>query len=117
MTHQPRVLVDFDKVIHRYRYGWMDGTAYDGPIDDAREALDVIHGAGYEIVIFSTRDAEQITEWLAGNGFPAYRVTNVKEPAVALIDDRAIRFINWKDALEQLFKLYPVRQESPAPDA
>jgi hypothetical protein len=114
--YKPKVLVDFDGVIHRYRHGWMDGTAYDSPMDDAREALDVMDGAGYEIVIFSTRDAEQITEWLVGNGFPPYRVTNVKEAAVAQIDDRAIRFVNWRDAIQQLFSLYPVRQEPLTPE-
>lgn len=113
MTYKPRVLVDFDKVIHKYRHGWMDGTAYDEPMDGARDSLAIIDGAGYEIVIFSTRDAEQIQEWLLGNGFPAYRVTNIKEPAECLIDDRAIRFINWTDAIHQLFQLHPIREEHP----
>lgn len=109
--HQPRILVDFDGVIHRYRYGWMDGTAYDSPMDGARDALAILDGAGYEIVVFSTRDSEQIREWLLGNGFPAYRVTNIKEPAVAQIDDRAIRFVDWTDAIKQLFEHYPIRKE------
>jgi hypothetical protein len=51
--YQPRLLVDFDGVIHRYSHGWMDGTAYDGPIDGAREMLGQLHALGYEIVIFS----------------------------------------------------------------
>jgi hypothetical protein len=81
----------------------MDGTAYDGPIDGAREML------GYEIVIFSTRDTEQIEFWLMKYLFPPYRVTNIKEPAVAQIDDRAIRFESWSQAYEDVLRLYPLR--------
>jgi len=104
-----RLLVDFDGVIHRYSKGWSSGTAYDPPMPGARDALGDLTAAGYEVVIFSTRDSAQIVEWLARYSFPAYRVTNVKEPAVALIDDRAVRFLDWASAFTEVVERYPVR--------
>jgi hypothetical protein len=109
VTYRPRVLVDFDGVIHAYTRGWADGTAYDPPLPGAAEALAAMDADGYEVAIFSTRDAQQIGEWLMVYGFPAYRVTNVKEPAVAQIDDRAIRFRDWEQAARHLRALYPVQ--------
>lgn len=108
--YRPKVLVDFDGVIHRYSRGWADGTAYDEPMPGAKPSLALMEFHGYEVVIFSTRPAEQIVEWFEQWGFPAYRVTNVKEPAVALIDDRAVRFTEWPDALDELRTRYPVRR-------
>jgi hypothetical protein len=103
----PRVLVDFDGVLHRYSKGWHDGTAYDEPFDDALDALATLHRRGYEVVIFSTRPAPQIHEWLATHDFPPYRVTNVKEPAIAIIDDRAIHHVDWTGTLSELARRYP----------
>jgi hypothetical protein len=110
MTYQPRVLVDFDGVIHWYRHGWFDGTAYDSPMPGAREALFELADSGYEVVIFSTRDSQQIADWLIVNGFPAYRVTNIKEPCVCLIDDRAIRFVDWNQAIDDVSLHYPIKE-------
>lgn len=110
---RPRVLVDFDGVIHRYSKGWHDGTAYDEPMPGAREALEAIEAAGYEVVIFSTRNPDDIARWLHRNHFeqvggPHRYITNEKLPAVAMIDDRAIRFTEWSEALADLLRLYPV---------
>jgi len=106
--YRPRALIDFDGVIHAYGRGWHDGTAYDGPIPGAQSALDQLTEAGWEVVIFSTRDAEQIRQWLVQHGFPAYRVTNVKEPAQFLLDDRAIRFERWSQAMADIRRQYPM---------
>jgi hypothetical protein len=62
------------------------------------------------VVIFSTRPAEQIIDWLAFWEFPAYRVTNVKEPAIAIVDDRAVHHIDWSGTLSELARRCP-----PAP--
>lgn len=109
--YRPRVLIDFDGVVHRYSRGWDDGTAYDEPMHGAHQSLAVLESYGYEVVIFSTRDAAQITAWLEQHGFPAYRVTSTKEPAVAQIDDRAIRFVSWDSALVELMTRYPVKKD------
>jgi phosphoglycolate phosphatase-like HAD superfamily hydrolase len=107
-AYRPRLLVDFDGVIHRYGKGWHDGTAYDEPMPGARKALEQLNFHGYEIVIFSTRDAEQIQEWLTRYNFQSYRVTNVKEPALAIIDDRAIQFTSWERTLEVVKQSYDI---------
>lgn len=111
---KPKVLVDFDGVIHGYSHGWADGSTYDVPKHRAKESLAAMTEEGYEVVVFSTRDADQIRAYLADWGFPAYRVTNVKEAAVAQIDDRAIRFEAWTQALADLRRLYPVDDEAAA---
>ena len=103
----PRVLVDFDGVIHAYSRGWSDGTAYDSPLPGAKEALQAMVDHGYEVVIFSTRSSGQILEWLRLHGFPRYRVTDQKLPAIAIIDDRAIHFVDWVGAITELARRYP----------
>lgn len=102
MEKMQTALIDFDGVIHQYSKGWHDGTAYDPPMPDALEGLQRIENYGYHIVIFSTRDAEQIRQWLALYGFPDYEITNIKRPATFILDDRAIRFHNWADAVGEI---------------
>lgn len=106
-------MVDFDGVIHRYSRGWDDGACYDDPVPGAFYALESIENAGYEVVIFSTRNAGDIAQWLHRwqySGAGRVRITNVKEPAVAYIDDRAIHFTSWSQAIDDLMRRYPVSQ-------
>lgn len=108
--YKPTLLVDFDGVIHHYSKGWHDGTAYDGPMPGAKRALFELENAGYEVIIFSTRDADQIRAWMNIHGFPPYRITNVKEPAIAIIDDRAITFRSWPQTLDAVRDTYPIKE-------
>lgn len=109
---QRTICVDFDGVIHRYGRGWQDGSIYDIPIKGAKEALRKMVSEGYRIVIFTTRLNPQVNEnvnlekgkiikWLSENGFVKdkhyHDLTAVKPVAGAYIDDRAIRFTNWRD--------------------
>lgn len=105
---RPKVMVDFDGVIHQYSKGWADGTIYDPPMPGAKTTLQALEDEGYQIVIFSSRPAAMIAPWLAKFEFPAYRVTNIKEAAAAYIDDRAIQFKDWYSAANQLRQRYPV---------
>jgi ribonucleotide monophosphatase NagD (HAD superfamily) len=104
----PTVLVDFDGVIHKYGHGWWDGTAYDIPFDGAKDGLKELEALGYTVVIFSSRDRDQIREWLRKYDFEPYEVTNEKRTAVAIIDDRAIRFLVWRQAIDDLKQFYPI---------
>lgn len=91
---------DFDGVIHSYTSGWLGETTIpDPPVPGIREALKEIHGAGYEVVVVSTRCATAkgkgaIEAWLYNNGLREYidKVCKEKPPAIAYIDDRAICF-------------------------
>lgn len=116
----PTIAVDFDGVIHAYTRGWHDGTIYDPPLPGVFDGLHALmkHAA---VVIHTTRDAQQVADWLfeRGNfnitweqaGAPTCEfwndqtrllVTNRKLPAVAYLDDRAVRFTTWDQALAEL---------------
>jgi hypothetical protein len=82
---------------------------YDPPLPGACEGLAHLEADGYEVVIFSTREPAQIEAALAEWGWPAYRVTDRKEPAEFLLDDRAIRFHDWRQALADAHLLYGSR--------
>lgn len=55
MNHKKRLLIDFDGVIHKYSKGWHDGSIYDGAIEGALDKMQMLHDAGFELFIFSTR--------------------------------------------------------------
>jgi 5'(3')-deoxyribonucleotidase len=97
-----RICIDFDGVIHKYSKGWQGGKIYDDPMPGAKEALEKLQKE-YELVIFTTRkETSDVSMWMAKNGLPNLAVTNEKLPAIAYIDDRAVRFTNWED----ISKLY-----------
>jgi len=121
------VAVDFDGVIHKYSKGWQDGTIYDPPFDGAIEFLDVlIWKRDYSVFIHSTRDPQQIVDWFraqfGGDGRErpfsvqivpddvvfwnkrgVLGVTNRKLPAIAYVDDRAVRFNgDWKQVAGEI---------------
>ncbi|MEV1168575.1 hypothetical protein [Nonomuraea sp. NPDC049784] len=111
--------VDFDGVIHAYTVGWHDGTIYDRPIQGALEGLRALM-EHHPVFIHTSRNARQVAEWLAGHGFTCcvegtihapmtfwnergqLLVTNRKLPATAYLDDRAVRFTTWAEALDKL---------------
>lgn len=105
MTSPKRILVDFDRVVHKYSKGWFGGKVYDTPVEGAIEALKKLQDNGYEVVIFTTESSrgqerhDEIKEWLKKYGVNL-KVTSTKLPAIAIIDDRAIRFEgNWRSVL------------------
>jgi hypothetical protein len=113
------VAIDFDGVIHRYGKGWHDGTIYDEPVNGAIGSLARLH-ARYNIVIFTTRvnpdmrgseiQMDRIIAWLGGHGFHQGEhydeITHVKPPALAYIDDRALHFTAWDQALDEFRRRY-----------
>jgi hypothetical protein len=113
------IAVDFDGVVHRYSRGWHDGSIYDEPVEGALEGLKslMIEEA---VFILTSRDKWQVASWLREHGFhvtvdgpPSYvwdfwnqrgvlLVTNRKLPATSYLDDRAVRFTSWPQALADL---------------
>ena len=107
------IALDFDGVIHSYSKGWHTKDIYDPPTPGAHEALKEL-SARYGVFILSARPAKDILPWCRRQ-FPDLKfclvgpkvrywgrkgvigVTNRKLPALAYIDDRAIRFSNWVD--------------------
>ena len=106
--------VDFDGVIHRYSKGWQDGSIYDEPMPGAFPAIELLMDR-YAVVVFTTRNQVPVAKWIGERSGLDVRVdvpgdpdppefwntrgmllvTNRKLPAVAYIDDRAIRFESW----------------------
>lgn len=109
------VAVDFDGVVHRYSRGWHDGTIYDEPMPGAIEALRALM-AVEPVFIFTARDIGQVASWLLERGIsvrvghdgPFWNdcgrvlVTNRKLAARAYLDDRAVLFTSWPQALKDL---------------
>jgi hypothetical protein len=113
------VAVDFDKVIHDYKRGWYDGTIYGDFVLGAVAGLSLLMN-NYAVFIHTTRKPRQVARWIERktaysiectthvprSGFWNQQgyllVTRKKLPAIAYIDDRAIRFENWDQALADL---------------
>lgn len=113
------IAVDFDGVIHAYSRGWDDGTIYDPPLPGALDGLRALM-EHYAVFIHTTRTPSHVAEWLSEHGFqtcvegPMHApmtfwneqgrllVTDRKLPAVAYLDDRAVRFTSWSQALLEL---------------
>ena len=90
------IAIDFDGVLHEYR-GYCGGLIA-GPLPGAKAAVERLVQHGHTVVVFSTRPKVGIHAWLEQYGFPALRVTNVKEPFFVIVDDRALRFEGtWDD--------------------
>lgn len=109
--YQKTIAVDFDGVIHKYSKGWFDGTCYDEPEEGAEDALRRLLKRGYKIAVFTCRAEDHdgvasVYAWfrhfmpeLYNEYHEQIEVTDIKPKAIAYIDDRAIRFTNWKDVL------------------
>jgi hypothetical protein len=114
------VAVDFDGVIHTYDKGWQDGSIYGDFMPGAVVGLTRLM-LKYAVFIHTTRNRHQVAHWIedrSGHAFECVTqphilpwkrqfwnernlllVTNRKLPAIAYIDDRAIRFETWDQAL------------------
>ena len=107
--------VDFDNCIHNMSEGWQEGRLYGDVVTGFFDWFRRTH-KDFRIVIFSTRciDVEHLNkmsewlvekydQWAKENGLenevrPTVEFTDKKIPAIAYIDDRAIRFTgNWED--------------------
>lgn len=115
------IAVDFDGVIHTYERGWADGLIYGEFMPGAVSALTKMMFR-YAVYVHTTRSPRQVAYWIEDQSGYAFEcqpmpwwsrrkfwneqglllVTNRKLPAVAYIDDRAIRFESWDQALADL---------------
>lgn len=99
MAGRQTILIDFDGVLHNYK-GWQGPKAPLGkPIEKARASCFIL-AKNYRLVCFTTRPKDVVEPWLRLHGFPEMKVTNIKEPAFLIVDDRAITFPGtWTDEL------------------
>ncbi|NEA52441.1 hypothetical protein [Streptomyces sp. SID10815] len=119
------IAVDFDGVIHSYERGWADGTIYGDFLPDALPALMTLMGRD-AVFVHTTRNARQVAHWIErtsgysikctthlprtwwGHRKPFWNtrgvllITDRKLPATVYVDDRALHFDNWRQALAEL---------------
>lgn len=110
--HESVIGLDFDGVIHNDSKGFYDGTIYGDLIDDTREALEYLSNK-YTLIIYTCKakperplvngktGTELITEWLKKHDLYKYidSITHEKPRALFYIDDKAIKFENWKQIM------------------
>jgi hypothetical protein len=111
--------IDFDGVLHGYSKGWQGGKIYDDPIPGAKAGMQKLMDAGYELVIFSTRNYDrfgvdgdlqanqvnEMTAWLDEHDIPYHRIhTEPGKPLCKLfVDDNAYRFEgDWAKAVKDI---------------
>ena len=102
------ILFDLDGVLNTY-----DGKYDENNIPPIKEgAYDLIKelSADYKIIIFTTRNSLIASKWIIENGLNEYveNVTNIKEPAYLLIDDRCITFNGNYEELKRKIKNFKV---------
>lgn len=109
------IAIDFDGVIHSFELGFHDGTIYGTPIPGSIESIKKI-SKKYKIVIYTAKakkdrplingktGIELVWEWLKKYDIDQYiqEVTAEKPRAICYIDDKAIRFIDWDQTLNDL---------------
>lgn len=109
------IAIDFDGFIHSFELGFHDGTIYGTPIPGSIESIKKI-SKKYKIVIYTAKakkdrplingktGIELVWEWLKKYDIDQYvqEVTAEKPRAICYIDDKAIRFIDWNQTLNDL---------------
>ena len=110
-----QLAIDFDGVIHKSSKSFHDGTIYDDPVDGVEEALKRL-SKDYTLIIYTCKanpdrplindktGTELIWEWLRKYGLDKYieDITYTKPNAKYYIDDKAVRFTNWNQVIEEI---------------
>jgi len=115
-TFNKVISIDFDGTIcKKQKYG--DGLIYQTPIPGAKKFMDKLKADGYRIVILTVRMSPdkkgnllwkkyQLESWLGRYNIPYHEITNNKPDADLYIDDKALRFTDWKSAEKSFNKLF-----------
>lgn len=113
------IVFDFDGVIHTYSSGWKGVDIIPDPVNpDVVEVIDKLRADGYEVIVVSTRCADNagmqaVLKYLADHGVIVDDVMATKPPALVYVDDRAVcyrpevdlygkivNFKTWRDTIE-----------------
>jgi hypothetical protein len=86
------IYIDFDGVLNNYN-GWLGEENLSTPKSGVEDFLKKL-SENYEIYIFTARNSLYVINWLVKYNLKQdiSTVTNIKSPAYAYIDDRAIKF-------------------------
>lgn len=96
------VCIDFDGVLAEYD-GWKGEDVLGDPKQGAKEFVERVL-RDYDVVVHTTRNLGKVVNWLIEHEFPPQMtVSREKPPALAYIDDRAVRFEgDFDDAFAQI---------------
>lgn len=109
-VHQKTICVDFDGVIADYSQGWQGAETFGEPLPQVSAVMLALKQAGWKIIIFTTRqETPALRGYLGFNDIPYDEINkNSDQPensndgkpiADVYLDDRAIRFTDWEQAL------------------
>lgn len=118
----PTIAVDFDGVLHTYERGWANGLIYGELVPGALAALTTLM-LRYAVYVHTTRSPRQVAAWIekkSGRSIECVTwpwwsrrefwnrqgvllVSNRKLPALAYVDNRAVRFESWDQAMAELY--------------
>ena len=82
MPSNNTISIDFDRVIHKYPIGWVDGTIYGEPVEGAIESIKKLQDDGYKIIVLTAYSSMGksrnilIEQWLLKHGIKNVEVTN-----------------------------------------
>lgn len=101
--YKKTILIDLDGVLNTYTGGYDEN--YIPPIREG--AYDFIKDLSnsYKIVLFTSRNIALASKWLFENSLDKYfhHVTNTKEPAFLIVDDRGLNFDgNYEKTVEKI---------------
>lgn len=103
-SQKPTLAVDFDGVIHSYDAGWQDGAIYGDLVPGTKDAL-IKLSKHYRLVCFTARhNLEDVNRWMVRHGIAhLFKDTTNRKPAAHIyLDDRAVRFTTWDEALKEI---------------
>lgn len=106
------IAVDFDGVLHD-PYRRRPGSRLGAPVDGAQESMARLRRRGHHLIVHTCRPVgdvrvrNQLLEWGRAEGIGWHDLTNAKPLADVYLDDRAVRFENWEQALAELLRCRP----------
>ena len=114
---QKTICVDFDGVIADYSKGWQGAATFGTPLPGAADALAGLRAAGWKVIIHTTRKGTlALRSYLHEHGIPYDEINrNSDQPpgsnegkpiADVYLDDRAVRFQSWPQALAEIGRLH-----------
>lgn len=95
--------IDFDNVVHDQKHP-LPGGRMGAPIEGAADAMYDLKQQGHKLIIHSVGggNSKYISDWLEYYEIPYDLITNIKPNADYYLDDKAVHFDNWDQALRDM---------------
>ncbi len=114
-SNKHNICIDLDGTITTYKH-WVGEDHFDPPQEGVQEAIKSLQEAGFYITVFTTRgNTDKVANYLEENNIPYNEINHYKyQPdgcnpgkpiADFYIDDKAIRFQNWKQVLSDIKRI------------